>query len=769
MNRATLGRGLHGWIGILLVLLLLGGAVASQAGGAQAAPAAATFGPNVRVNEAQTDQQQEPSLAVNPKDPRMLISAAKDWRSGTKEVWHYRSTDGGVTWADSHLPGLPADLPNQSDPVVVYDADGVAYTVVIAYDQEDLTKGGLFVARSTDNGATWSTPVLANGNTTTIFDDKEWLAVDRGNTPSRGTLYLTWTRFTTLNSREDRGDIVASTSTDGGATWSAPVTVSRAADQDTVQGSFPAVGPAGDLNVLYYDESHGAELWVARSTNQGRSFGAPVRAATVSPPPRHYPNDQFRMFVLPALTINPLDGTLVVTWGDYAGNGDVKVVVSRDGNRTWSAPVRVNDDSGANDQFFPTAVFDEAGLLHIAWLDRRDDPANATFTCYYTQSADNGRTFARSVRLGDDQSDPDVGFGGTLIGDYIQVDATAGRAWVAWVDTRTGDQNIYSSHVTGRLDTLPVPATTVTPGPTASPAPGQTPTPLPQVLFVDPAFVRVWERSDRPVVRREASRPWMWGPEPFAAVNEPYAQGKDGHRLVQYLDKARMEINHPEADRSQPWFVTNGLLVVEMMTGQVQVGDDEYDPRTLPPNTHPVAGDFDSPEAPSYAALVGVASLHGDNRTVDRTGQPVTSAISRTGVVSAAPSIPGASAVTYARYEPVLGHNVPNVFEAFMHQQGPIYQNGALVTGPVVDPLFDLGYPITEAYWARLHIGGQDTWALVQAYQRRVLTYVPSNAPPWRVEMGNVGRHYYYWRYGPGGGLIESEREEVEHEEHEER
>jgi hypothetical protein len=36
---------------------------------------------------------------------------------------------------------------------------------------------------------------------------------------------------------------------------------------------------------------------------------------------------------------------------------------------------------------------------------------------------------------------------------------------------------------------------------------------------------------------------------------------------------------------------------------------------------------------------------------------------------------------------------------------------------------------------------------LVQPFERRVLTYTPSNAPAWRVEMGNIGRHYYEWRY----------------------
>ena len=44
---------------------------------------------------------------------------------------------------------------------------------------------------------------------------------------------------------------------------------------------------------------------------------------------------------------------------------------------------------------------------------------------------------------------------------------------------------------------------------------------------------------------------------------------------------------------------------------------------------------------------------------------------------------------------------------------------------------------------------------LIQAFQRRVLTYMPGNAPPWQVEMGNVGRHYYDWRYGPNSPYAE--------------
>src|SRR5690606_18565814 len=30
---------------------------------------------------------------------------------------------------------------------------------------------------------------------------------------------------------------------------------------------------------------------------------------------------------------------------------------------------------------------------------------------------------------------------------------------------------------------------------------------------------------------------------------------------------------------------------------------------------------------------------------------------------------------------------------------------------------------------------------------RRCLTYTPDNPPGWQVEAGNVGQHYYEWRY----------------------
>ncbi|MDQ3549372.1 MAG: hypothetical protein M3439_11215 [Chloroflexota bacterium] len=68
--------------------------------------------------------------------------------------------------------------------------------------------------------------------------------------------------------------------------------------------------------------------------------------------------------------------------------------------------------------------------------------------------------------------------------------------------------------------------------------------------------------------------------------------------------------------------------------------------------------------------------------------------------------------------------------------------------GQLFDPWFyATGYPITEAYWSRVKLKGIVQDILIQCFERRCLTYAPGNMAGWQVEMGNVGLHYYDWRY----------------------
>ena len=96
--------------------------------------------------------------------------------------------------------------------------------------------------------------------------------------------------------------------------------------------------------------------------------------------------------------------------------------------------------------------------------------------------------------------------------------------------------------------------------------------------FADPAFQAVWQRTDAPVAEGKVARTWVWGPTPGKSMQEPFAEGPGGSHLVQYFDKARMEINNPNGNPADPFYVTNGLLVVEMISGNMQTGANTFSP-----------------------------------------------------------------------------------------------------------------------------------------------------------------------------------------------
>ncbi len=266
--------------------------------------------------------------------------------------------------------------------------------------------------------------------------------------------------------------------------------------------------------------------------------------------------------------------------------------------------------------------------------------------------------------------------------------------------------------------------------------------------FADPAFLVQWQRADKPVQDGSAGgRSWVWGPAFSEGKIEAYAESPNNKRLVQYFDKARMEINNPNAARTDKFYVTNGLLVTDMIKGQAQTGDSTFAPSETGPAIIPVAGDPEgNTVALTYASFKPVASLDGNNRAPNQTGQAANLTLSKDGVAGQNPATAGYG-VTFAYYDNNLGHNIPNVFWSFLNKQGSVYLNGSLSNGLILEWEVAAGYPLTEAYWSRAVVGGQEKDVLVQMFQRRVLTYTPSNDEAFRVEMGNVGQHYYKWRY----------------------
>jgi polysaccharide biosynthesis protein PslG len=262
------------------------------------------------------------------------------------------------------------------------------------------------------------------------------------------------------------------------------------------------------------------------------------------------------------------------------------------------------------------------------------------------------------------------------------------------------------------------------------------------------SFQSTWNRTDQLVASGVVKRSWYWGPQAAWTTREIYVDDPTGtqSRLVQYWDKSRMEINNPNGDKNNPFYVTNGLLTVELISGRMQIGNNTFEDRK-PANVN-VAGDFDDPNAPTYASFIGHANAGGDHPDPNKVGQAATATLARSGAIGNDPSKSSVPGVNVAYYDDVTKHNIPKAMWDFLNLQGPVKVGNQTQNQPLSTPWFyATGRPISDAYWANVKIAGKTTATLIQAFERRVLTYTPSNPAGFQVEMGNIGAHYRDWRY----------------------
>lgn len=273
---------------------------------------------------------------------------------------------------------------------------------------------------------------------------------------------------------------------------------------------------------------------------------------------------------------------------------------------------------------------------------------------------------------------------------------------------------------------------------------------LTEPFFNNFSFRDRWVAQDRLVGAAGVDRGYTWGPVVTGSAEEVklenYRESPSGLRQVQYFDKGRMELNQPTTGQ-----VTSGLLVRDLVTGQRQDGDNTF--LTLKPSQTQVAGDDVSvnPDAPVYASFQNVITFG----TPDNHSQPskpnavINQFINKAGEVS---TFTPPEQLTIGAFQGETGHNIAKVFLDFENSRGPTTNpaNGQrLENQPVftANPTVNVfGYAVTEPFWVSTKVAGTQRTVLVQLFQRRVLTYNPALSSS-KVEMGNLGQHYYKWRY----------------------
>ena len=399
---------------------------------------------NIRVNQDISGRDQnETVFSVSPTDADNLVGGANDYRTGNVKCGYYTSLDGGLSWTDGVLP--ENTYPLQGDPVTAFCEDGSAIYICLSFTGS-FQPHGLFYYRSTDSGQNWSSPqAVVNRPTGFPFADRPWAECDATQSSFSNRVYVSWTDFGLSQT-----PIMLRHKSNQGGNWSSNVRVS---DGGSTQGSMIAIGPNGEVNVVWID--NGNRVGFDRSTNGGANFGVDVFPSSIN---AIAGDPVFRRNSHPVIDADNSNGThsgnLYIAWADDS-NGDPDILFTRsiDGGQTWSTPVLVNDDAPGTgaDQWFPMISVDPKGRVVVAFFDRRRSPGGRPYEIWGAISRDGGTSFDTNFVITDTASDGSLnGF----IGDYADMATTNDVLMPLWTDLRpgTGESDAYTDRYPNIFD-----------------------------------------------------------------------------------------------------------------------------------------------------------------------------------------------------------------------------------------------------------------------------------------------------------------------------
>jgi len=181
----------------------------------------------IRINQKAGDCSDDDNTvegAVPTIGPNSEIYVA--W-AGPEGIFFDRSTDHGKTWLKkdvfvSDMPeGWSIKIPGMYRcnglPITACDISNSQYKGTIYINWADQRNGidntDIWLAKSTDNGNTWSKPIRVNDDTTKRQQFLTWMAIDQTN----GNLYFVF--YDRRRFADERTDIYMARSTDGGKTF----------------------------------------------------------------------------------------------------------------------------------------------------------------------------------------------------------------------------------------------------------------------------------------------------------------------------------------------------------------------------------------------------------------------------------------------------------------------------------------------------------------------------------------------------------------------
>jgi hypothetical protein len=313
----------------------------------------------------------------------------------------------------------------------------------VSWNNFSVGSGALQVTFSTDNGATWHTPVNVS-NTSTFIRDVQITGDASGN----GTIYI-------AGMDEGGGGFPHNDtnkifrSTDGGNTWT-----------NTYTGTpFPGPGVTACSDNSYFScmFPDAGGFW------RHEGWGEPA-------------------------ALNGVVHLVYAQHGTGTDTGDVYYIRSTDSGVTFSAPLKLNTDSTTRPQWQPNISVSPGGTVFAVWYDAREsttcakgNPGVPCYRMWARKSTDNGATWLADMTFSDvvsplpGQSDPFIVTG--YAGDYDYGSALVTQHVTSWDDGRVAisgasqQDTFFDQELAGGVTPTPTPTATPTATPSATPTP----------------------------------------------------------------------------------------------------------------------------------------------------------------------------------------------------------------------------------------------------------------------------------------------------------
>jgi hypothetical protein len=417
-------------VAIVSVAMLLG----TSSAGARAAGGFATE----QLWQAGVDDW-EPTVAVDPSSSYVYqvttrYGGQKICGKGLNHCLLLRaSSDGGAHWGPNHLPPATANTTAQNDPELKVASDGTLYASWLNdYD--------VMFARSTDHGATWSTPVDLRLLSGLHFTDKPILAIS----PTGADVYIAF----------NSSDSYVATSHDHGATFA----VSARTNSDGLYWFAEQGAVAPDGTIMFGESAEqqsglgSSELAVVRSTNGGATWSTTVIGTSQERPPCTIATCTVDFYgPQTAVAIDRAGRALAVYDANTVADGPMSLYSrsSTDDGATWTAPQLVSSAGSAVGADFPQlATGPTQGDFRLVYMDDRNGPS--AWNTWYTKNAGTG--WSAPVRLSNATAGaPYKSAAGYAqpYGDYLGFAVTpAGVDYAIWGEgpSYAGPGGVWSTH-----------------------------------------------------------------------------------------------------------------------------------------------------------------------------------------------------------------------------------------------------------------------------------------------------------------------------------